>query len=106
MGMAVKDDASVESAENGGPEGIQCPQCGSREVRTTQAEDPFVYGQGENAVRLCTVVPLRTCTKCGFQFLDSEAEEIQHEAVCRHLGVLTPAKIRALRKRRGRSRAE
>jgi DNA-binding transcriptional regulator YiaG len=51
-------------------------------------------------------VPLRTCTKCGFEYFDEEAEDARHAAVCRHLGVQTPAEIEALRKKYGLSRVE
>jgi DNA-binding transcriptional regulator YiaG len=47
------------------------------------------------------MVPLRRCRDCGFEFLDSVAEERQHDAVCRHLGVMTPAEIRQIRQKAG-----
>lgn len=85
---------------------LQCSQCGSGNVMTSFVEDSFTYGIGKDAMQLRAVVPLRTCSDCGFQFLDSEAEDIQHRTVCQHLGVLTPQEIRALREDRGLSRAE
>jgi DNA-binding transcriptional regulator YiaG len=47
-----------------------------------------------------------TCNQCGFQFTDEVAEEARHEAVCRHLGVMTPKEIKEIRKSYGMSRAE
>ena len=40
-----------------------------------------------------------------FEFLDHEGEQLRHEAVCRHLGVLSPADISDIRKRFGMTRA-
>jgi putative zinc finger/helix-turn-helix YgiT family protein len=88
------------------PDGkVQCPNCGHQNVKTTFTADTFTYGDGPSAVKLTANVPLRSCLECGFQFLDAAAEDVQHEAVCRHLGVLTPPQIRALRRKNGLSRA-
>jgi putative zinc finger/helix-turn-helix YgiT family protein len=87
-------------------QGNLCPNCGSANVRTRWIEDTFVYGVGSNQIQLTARVPLRTCSKCSFEYFDEEAEDARHEAVCRHLGVQTPAEIQALRKKYGLSRAE
>ena len=84
---------------------IQCPSCGKTDVGTSMTIDNFIYGEGADAAELSVEVPLRTCTACGFQFLDSEAEDAHHEAVCHHLGVMTPTEIRTLREEQGLSRA-
>ncbi len=52
------------------------------------------------------MVPLRTCTSCGFEFLDEVAEDLKHDATCHHLGLLTPSEIRAIRKQYGLKRHE
>jgi DNA-binding transcriptional regulator YiaG len=44
---------------------------------------------------------VRICDGCGAEFVDEEGEEIRHDAVCRHLGVLTPREIQRLRERYG-----
>ncbi len=80
---------------------LRCPSCGCDSVETTEIEYKFDYGEGERAVTLSAVVPLRVCRGCGFQYLDDVAEDLQHEAVCRHLGVMTPAQIRGIRERAG-----
>jgi len=85
---------------------LQCPQCAGREVQTQRIRHVFQYGQEPEAVQLSAVVPLRRCARCGFEFLDAAAEEAQHEAICRHLGVMTPAEIRELRRRYGLSRKQ
>jgi putative zinc finger/helix-turn-helix YgiT family protein len=87
-------------------EGNVCPNCGSMDVATTWIDDNFPYGAGSNQVQLTARVPLRSCSKCEFEYFDDEAENARHEAVCRHLGVQTPAEIQALRRKYGLSRAE
>jgi putative zinc finger/helix-turn-helix YgiT family protein len=83
-----------------------CPNCERDSVKTTLERETFTYGEGTSAAELTVDVPVRTCTNCGFQFTDSDAEEARHDAVCRHLNVLTPKDILDLRKRYHMSRAE
>src|SRR5579871_6816518 len=87
-------------------EKMECPNCGSARIETTAQTETFTYGKGTSAVDLKAVVPVRRCLDCDFQFTDSAAEEAHHEAVCRHLDVLTPREIVALRSRYGLSRSE
>jgi putative zinc finger/helix-turn-helix YgiT family protein len=76
---------------------MTCPNCGSGNVKTAHGPLSFEYGEPPDAVKLTVVVPYRTCLKCNFQFLDSDAEDVKHDAICRHLQVMTPQQIRALR---------
>ena len=82
-----------------------CPQCGDRAISTSIEQDKFVYGSGKSAVELSVDLPVRHCSACDFQFLDSECEDIQQAAVCQHLGVLPPQAIVDIRKKHGLSRA-
>ena len=82
-----------------------CPQCAADAVTTFRHYDTFRYGSGESAVDLSVNLPLRRCGSCGFEFLDDEAERLKHEAVCEHLGVLSPSAIRQIRKSHGMTRA-
>ena len=66
--------------------------------------DEFEYGAGESAVVLTANVIVFACADCDFEFTGPSAEVARHEAVCRHLGVMTPAEIRDLRGRYGLSR--
>ena len=84
---------------------LVCPLCDSKSVETFQHTDTFEYGSGEGAVTLRVHLPVRRCTACDFEFVDHEGEQIQHEAVCRHLGVLTPAEVREVRERFGMTRS-
>jgi len=85
---------------------LRCPNCQRDAVDATVEPQTFTYGQGDSAAQLTAYVPVRSCTHCGFQFTDSEAEDARHEAVCRHLRVLTPKEILGLRKSYNMSRAE
>lgn len=69
-------------------EPIACPSCESSDVRTARIKHSFDYGRGDDSVTLECEVRLHACRGCSFEFLDDEAERIQHEAVCRHLGVI------------------
>jgi putative zinc finger/helix-turn-helix YgiT family protein len=83
---------------------LRCPNCGHQNIRTTSTEDTFTYGEGKSAVKLTVTVPLRTCLECRFQFLDAASEDAHHEAICRHLRVMTPSEIQALRRKYALSR--
>ena len=86
-----------------GPE--SCEFCGAMGLRTDLVRDPFIYGAGSTAVELVADVPVHTCSECGVSWTGDEAETRRHEAICRHLGVLTSDEIRAIRLEHGMSRA-
>ena len=95
----------MASVENGSPE-PSCSLCGSSAIETAIHSHGFHYGSGERTAEISVEVPSRECRDCGFTFLDAEAEELKHDAVCRHLGVLTPGEVRRIRKRYGMDRAD
>lgn len=82
-----------------------CPLCGSAEITTSWNPFTFNYGSGKSMAELTVNVPARRCEACEFEYLDEEAEHLEHEAVCRHLGVLPPAEIRRIRKECNMTRA-
>ena len=82
-----------------------CFECDAP-TRTEGREQAFTYGVGASAVELKVTLPVRVCRSCGFELLDHEAETLQHEAVCAHLGVLTPKEIRGIRAMHRMSRAK
>ena len=82
-----------------------CEICAAPGLKTEIVRDPFIYGVGDEAVELSADIPVHSCARCGASYTGTEAERIEHEAVCRHLGVLTPEEIRGIRKRYGLSRA-
>lgn len=83
----------------------ECPQCGNDTLTTHWHQDTFKYGTGDSVVTLKVDLPVRSCQSCDLQFLDHEGESLRHEAVCRHLGLLTPNEILGIRKTYGMSRA-
>jgi hypothetical protein len=85
---------------------FECPNCGSNRVETRTVRDRFQYGTGPKAVELAVSVPFRRCAECGFEYTDSDAEDLRHEAVCHHLGLLAPVEILALRNSYGLTRAD
>jgi len=100
----IRDSNQGSSA--GGRNSPSCANCGSVNVSTSMEADRFTHGVGAEAAELSVVVPVRTCSDCGTQFTDAEAERLRHEAVCRHRGLLTPSEIRDIRIRYGMRRAE
>jgi len=74
-----------------------CGECGSERIKTSREVYKFPYGVGTDTVELSCEVPVRKCADCGFSFIDGDAEDICHEEVCKHLGVMTPSQIKALR---------
>ena len=84
---------------------LSCVMCGESTATTSWIQHAFKYGAGKSAVELAARVPVRFCAHCQFEWLDEIGERLKHEAVCRHLGVLPPEKIRRIRKRHGMTRA-
>ena len=83
-----------------------CAQCGAQAVDTVEHRHTFRYGAGESAADLTVDLPVRRCGVCGFEFLDRESERIKLEAICKHLGVLSPSGIRRIREHYGMTQAE
>lgn len=83
-----------------------CFNCGSTSISKVWKNQRFQYGNGESAVELNADMPVHSCEECGSEFAGAEAEELRHEAVCRHLGVLAPREIVAIRESIGMSRGQ
>ncbi len=75
-----------------------CADCGEAALVKKSIDYTFPYGSGVSATKITTRLPVIQCQKCGSELLDDEAQVLQHEAVCRHLGVLTPREIVSIRK--------
>jgi len=82
-----------------------CPDCGAAQVSIRQEKQDFIYGVGPDAITLTATVPVRHCGACGFEFTDCEAEQARQQAVCQHLGVMSPTQIRELRELHGYTQA-
>ncbi len=97
----------ITRAEPGdGKNKLSCSLCGGSEVSTKICHHTFVYGEGAGAVELAVDLPVRSCRACEFEYLDEASERLKHETVCNHLGVLSPHKIRSIRRNLGMSRKE
>jgi DNA-binding transcriptional regulator YiaG len=94
--------------QNGNRGGLQevCANCDGTEFEIEWKEQSFPYGSGDEAVELSVTVPVHVCKTCAFQFTGEDAEDLRHEAVCHHLGVMTPSEIIGIRERYGMARAE
>ncbi|MBB4120726.1 putative zinc finger/helix-turn-helix YgiT family protein [Martelella radicis] len=75
----------------------RCEICEANAVTVREHEEKFVYGSGDDQVLLSAIVPVYECSECGEMYTDHEAEELRHEAVCKHLGRLTPRQVKAIR---------
>jgi putative zinc finger/helix-turn-helix YgiT family protein len=85
---------------------VCCPSCDNQAITTRLDQLGFDYGPESNKVKLVASVPVYECEGCGFSFTDARAEELIHEAICKHLGVLTPREIRGVRENLEMSRAD
>jgi DNA-binding transcriptional regulator YiaG len=83
---------------------IECPNCGAVGIQTRFFNEKFKYGAEGNAVELEARVPFRRCPTCEFEYTDAEAEDLRHEAICRHLKRMIPAEVAGVRKRYDLSR--
>ncbi len=83
----------------------ECPLCGGDRVTTSLHRQTFSYGSGESAIELTVDVPVHRCGPCDFEYLDEVAEDLKHEAICQHFGVLSPGEIRRIREGHQMTRA-
>ena len=90
------DPRTTTRPVGGPPQNALCFEC-DEPAGTDWRKHTFTYGSGDGAVDLTVEIPIRSCGSCGFEFLDHEAETLKHEAVCAHLGVLSPTEIRGIR---------
>lgn len=86
---------------------VDCPACGSNSVSSRCEVENFQYGdKSEVAITLSALIQVHHCESCDFEFTTEDASEARHEAVCRHLGVLTPREVRSVREQYSLSQAE
>ena len=86
-------------------EKLKCPLCGDDRITTHIHHHTFNYGSGESAVGLTVDLPVRRCASCDCEYLDEVAEDLKHEAICQHFGVLSPGEIRRVREHHHMTRA-
>jgi putative zinc finger/helix-turn-helix YgiT family protein len=83
-----------------------CPECESTSIETRIQAETFLYGVEPESIQISATVPVQRCQSCGFEWFDHLAEVAKHEAVCRHLGLLTPREVRAIREKHGLSKVK
>jgi putative zinc finger/helix-turn-helix YgiT family protein len=105
---ALRAAADTERPEIAPPkqEAGPCPRCESDNIRTRLDAQAFEYGSGKDATILTAAVPVRVCQACAFEYLDTDAEDARHLAICGHLGMLPPDEVRATRQKYGKNRSE
>ena len=91
------DAVTSHIADESTQRAITCFECDAP-ATTDWRRHTFTYGTNSSATELTVDIPVRTCRSCGFEFLDHEAETLMHEAVCAHLGVLSPREIKDIRR--------
>ena len=86
----------------------RCPNCGHAPLRHETVTDCFEYtGDGEAPITVeAQNVPVDVCENCGERYFGPAAAKVQHAAVCRALGLLTPEEIQAIRERLGPTQAD
>ena len=97
-------DQHVEAKKDGR---LRCECCAGghldvrfmRETIDHENEDGTIVVEAER-------VPFHVCDSCGSVFVTAETARARHEYVCRAIGVITPAEIRAIRERHRFSQAE
>ena len=87
----------------------RCPTCNVGQMHPMIVTERFPYeDDGTEVTVVAENVPIERCDnpECGEQLSGPEAARIRHEAICRALGLLTPAEILAVRERLNLTQAE
>ena len=79
----------------------RCPICGHSPLKPTLVERTFEFGTEEQEPVTIHAhdVPIEVCDNCGESYSGPETARAEHEAICRELGLPTPAEIVSLRER-------
>jgi putative zinc finger/helix-turn-helix YgiT family protein len=88
-------------------QGRKCPSCGHQPLVAQRIRDEFEYGPDDERITVVAEdVPVLVCPACGVTLYGPEAAAVRHQAICRALGLLCPAEIKALRERLGLDQEE
>jgi len=79
----------------------KCPECGKGQLLpfTRTEEFEFDLGGGEMVKVRAENVPIQKCDNCGTVLTGPDAARVQHEAICRAAGLMTPSEIKELREK-------
>ena len=91
----------MNAFDSRGGETQVCACCEGGPARLTTERMTFDYGERGAVVTLHADIPVWACDACGERYTAEGAEEAEREAICAHLGRLTPAQIVCLRKSAG-----
>ncbi len=84
------------------PTGTKCPECGVGQLLAFTRTEEFDFDLGDETVKVrAECVPVKKCDKCGTVMSGPEAAKVQHEAICRATGLLTPNEIKTIREKSG-----
>jgi putative zinc finger/helix-turn-helix YgiT family protein len=86
----------------------RCPNCGHAPLRDETIADHIEYRDDGGEPRAIEVlnIPVGVCPNSGERYFGPVAARVQHAAVCRALGLLTPEEIQAIREDFGLTQAE
>lgn len=86
----------------------RCSVCGKGFLTPRRIDKTFEYGDEDTNLITVTAhdVPVQVCEACGETYSGPEAARLEHEAICRALGLLTPIEIRRIREKSGPSQEE
>jgi putative zinc finger/helix-turn-helix YgiT family protein len=92
---------NLEAETRGATVDVECPSCESNDVVLKYENQKFDYNNGA-LVSLSVTVPVNFCQnpECREAFLGEQAMKIRHDAICTHLGLLTPSTIQEIRMRK------
>ncbi|TQV88352.1 type II TA system antitoxin MqsA family protein [Aliikangiella coralliicola] len=81
-----------------------CECCGSKNITLEFVDSKMEYNDSKKIILLPVKLPVFSCPDCGFEYTAQEAEQIKHNAICNHLGILNPHEITQLRESHGLSK--
>jgi putative zinc finger/helix-turn-helix YgiT family protein len=87
--------------------GPRCECCPTGQLKTQFRQETIEHESESGTISIpADRVPVSVCDTCGSIFVTAETARVRHEYVCRAIGAITPAEIRAIRDRHGLSQSE
>lgn len=72
----------------------KCPVCDSSEITHDIIKEKIkTFDRNSNEIEVPVELNLNICQSCGFQYTTDNEAELKHEAICHHLGLLSPKEI-------------
>ena len=76
----------------------RCSLCGHQPLFSTTITEDFDFNFEEEVVKVHVEnIPVRKCEGCGETYSGPDAARMEHEVICRTLGLLRPDEIRTIR---------